>query len=93
MGNIPHSERCSRHPSFRSSSTMSAVNYARFDGIFKSELPGAIVMAAIYAPLFLLNVFRSIRHPTYVLIVLAFFCSSKLRRHSIHLLESDRLYL
>ena len=53
------------------------INYARFEGIYKSELPGAIIFTAVYAPLFLFNVFRSIRHPTYVLVVLAFFCLSE----------------
>ncbi|GJE94631.1 hypothetical protein PsYK624_108020 [Phanerochaete sordida] len=53
---------------------MAGINYARYEGIEKSELAGAIVMAVIYVPLFLLNVVRSIRHPTYVLIVLSLFC-------------------
>lgn len=55
----------------------SVVNYASFEGIYKNELPGAMIFAALYAPLFVFNVFRSVRHPTYVLIVLAFFCMSK----------------
>ena len=59
-----------RHEHFH----MSTINYARLVGIEKSELAGAVVLAAIYVPLFVLNVIRSIRHPTYVLIVLAFFC-------------------
>lgn len=50
------------------------LNYARLGGIEKGELPGAIVFAAIYVPLFVLNAVRSIRHPTYVLIVLSLFC-------------------
>ncbi|EKM53588.1 uncharacterized protein PHACADRAFT_163896 [Phanerochaete carnosa HHB-10118-sp] len=53
---------------------MSTINYARLEGIQKSELPGAIIMAAVYLPLFIFNVIRSIRHPTYVLVVLSFFC-------------------
>ncbi|EKM53605.1 uncharacterized protein PHACADRAFT_125442 [Phanerochaete carnosa HHB-10118-sp] len=53
---------------------MSTINYARLEGIQKSELPGAIILAAIYLPLFIFNVVRSIRHPTYVLFVLSFFC-------------------
>ncbi|KAI0821015.1 hypothetical protein BC629DRAFT_1587347 [Irpex lacteus] len=50
------------------------INYAREEGIFKSELAGAIIFAIVYIPLFIHNVFRSIRRPTYVLIVLAVFC-------------------
>ena len=53
---------------------MSDIDYADAYGIHKSELAGAIIFAAIYAPLFVYNVLRSIRHPTYVLVVLAFFC-------------------
>ena len=66
---------------------MSSINYARYEGIYKSELPGAIVMAVVYTPLFILNVLRSIRHPTYVLIVLAFFCL----RRSVPLLSGQSL--
>lgn len=54
---------------------MTGINYARYEGIEKSELPGAIIMAVVYLPLFILNVVRSIRNPTYVLIVLALFCA------------------
>ncbi|EKM53597.1 uncharacterized protein PHACADRAFT_211270 [Phanerochaete carnosa HHB-10118-sp] len=50
---------------------MSDINYARYEGIEK--LPGAIIMAAVYLPLFILNIVRSIHHPTYVLIVLSLF--------------------
>lgn len=58
-------------------STSSPINYARQEGIEKGELAAAIVFAVVYIPLFILNVARSIRHPTYVLIVLALFCASK----------------
>lgn len=59
------------------SSSAPVINYARLEGIYKSELPADVIFAAIYAPLFFFNVFRSIRHPTYVLVVLAFFCVSE----------------
>ncbi|THG94504.1 hypothetical protein EW026_g6981 [Hermanssonia centrifuga] len=57
-----------------SSATQSAINYANYSGIYKSELAGAIIFAAVYTPLFFFNVYRSIRRPTYVLVMLAFFC-------------------
>lgn len=53
-----------------------SINYANYAGIYKSELAGAIIFAVIYVPLFFFNVIRSIRRPTYVLIVLALFCLS-----------------
>lgn len=59
-----------------SSSTSTSINYANEAGIYKAELPGAIIFAVIYVPLFLFNVARSIHHPTYVLFVLSFFCLS-----------------
>ncbi|KAJ3555287.1 hypothetical protein NM688_g2668 [Phlebia brevispora] len=55
-------------------STTDVINYARDSGIYKSELAGAIIFAVIYALLFAYNAVRSMRHPTYVLVVLAFFC-------------------
>lgn len=58
-------------------STTPPINYARLEGIYKSELPAAIVFAVAYVPLLLFNVFRSIRHPTYVLIMLSLFCTSE----------------
>ncbi|KIP08657.1 hypothetical protein PHLGIDRAFT_103999 [Phlebiopsis gigantea 11061_1 CR5-6] len=51
-----------------------AINYARFEGINRSELGGAVVMAIAFAVLFVFNVVRSIRHTTYVLVVLSIFC-------------------
>jgi hypothetical protein len=63
-------------------SSTQTINYAREEGIFKSELAGAIVLVAVYVPLFLFNVFRSMRHPTYVLIVLSLFCAST-SRHTV----------
>ncbi|KAI0685462.1 hypothetical protein BC835DRAFT_1290111 [Cytidiella melzeri] len=56
----------------------STINYARADGIFKSELPGAIVFIALYIPLLIHNIIRSIRQPTYVLIMLAVFCTIRI---------------
>lgn len=52
-------------------------NYARYAGIHKGDLPAAVIITAVYAPLFLVNVVRSIRHPTCVLVVLAFFCAGE----------------
>lgn len=53
-----------------------SINYARAEGIYKSELAAPIIFIVAYIPLFFFNVYRSIRHPTYVLIVLAIFCAS-----------------
>ncbi|GJE97294.1 hypothetical protein PsYK624_135100 [Phanerochaete sordida] len=64
------------------------VNYARLEGIEKSELPGAIVLAAVYVPLFIFNVARSIRHPTYVLIVLSFFCAIRVTAFTLRAILS-----
>ncbi|KAI0090580.1 hypothetical protein BDY19DRAFT_904884 [Irpex rosettiformis] len=55
-------------------SSTDPINYAHAEGIFKSELAGAIIFAVAYVPLFLYNVFRSIRRPTYVLFMLSLFC-------------------
>lgn len=59
------------------SSTTPSINYARQEGIYKSELVAPIVFVAAYVPMFIFNVARSIRHPTYVLIMLSVFCASK----------------
>ncbi|PSR82305.1 hypothetical protein PHLCEN_2v6096, partial [Hermanssonia centrifuga] len=67
-----------------SSATQSAINYANYSGIYKSELAGAIIFAAVYTPLFFFNVYRSIRRPTYVLVMLAFFCFSEHPRFFLH---------
>lgn len=48
-------------------------NFAHFAGIH--SLAAAIVFAVLYVPLFALYVFKSIRRPTYVFIVLSFFCA------------------
>lgn len=61
------------------------INYARLSGIYKSELPGTIIFAAVYAVLFVFNLVRSIRHPTYVLIVLSVFCISALFLSSLNI--------
>ena len=58
-------------------SSSEPINYARAEGIHKSEIAGAIIFAVVYIPLFFHNVFRSVRRPTYVLIVLSVFCVSK----------------
>lgn len=53
------------------------INFARAEGILKGELAGDIVFTLVYVPLFFFNVFRSFRHPTYVLISLSVFCASE----------------
>jgi len=47
-------------------------NYAHYDGI--ESLPAAIVFAILYVPLFAWYIRQSIRRPTYVFIILSFFC-------------------
>lgn len=49
-------------------------NYAHFAGIH--SVAAAVVFAVLYAPLFAFYVRQSIRRPTYVFIILAFFCAS-----------------
>ena len=52
------------------------INYARVFGM--DHLAPAIVFAIPYAILFPYYIFRAIRNPTYVLILLSLFCASEL---------------
>ncbi|CCM02951.1 uncharacterized protein FIBRA_05066 [Fibroporia radiculosa] len=49
-----------------------SINYAHAAGIY--SIAGAVIFAIVYAPLLGLFFFKSIRQPTYVFIVLTFFC-------------------
>ncbi|GBE80078.1 hypothetical protein BKA93DRAFT_824712 [Sparassis latifolia] len=48
------------------------VNYAQLEGIH--SLTAAIIFAIIYVPLLAFYLFKSVRRPTYVHLVLSFFC-------------------
>lgn len=50
------------------------INYARVDGIDKSEVSAAIIFTAVYFPLLFFAIFRAVRRPTFVFIVLCLFC-------------------
>lgn len=53
---------------------MTAVNYARAEGIRHDELGAAIVFAVIYAPLLAVYFAFSLRKPTFVWRSLVIFC-------------------
>ncbi|KDQ62821.1 hypothetical protein JAAARDRAFT_471835 [Jaapia argillacea MUCL 33604] len=52
---------------------MAEINYASLSGIH--SVAAAVVFAVIYAPLILFYIHQSIKRPTYVFIVLSFFCT------------------
>jgi hypothetical protein len=53
----------------------STINYAHLFGIH--SVAAAIVFAVLYALLFVFFVKQSISNPTYVFLVLSFFCASE----------------
>ncbi|KZT23402.1 hypothetical protein NEOLEDRAFT_1170735 [Neolentinus lepideus HHB14362 ss-1] len=56
-------------------------NYAKFGGIH--SVAAAVIFAIIYIPLAILYIIYSIRRPTYVLIVLALFCTIRVTAFAI----------
>ncbi|KAF8892350.1 hypothetical protein CPB84DRAFT_1748770 [Gymnopilus junonius] len=57
------------------------LNYATFYGIH--SIPGAVVFAVLYAPLFGWFILQSFRHPTYVHVILVLFCAIRIAAFAI----------
>ncbi|EPQ54636.1 hypothetical protein GLOTRDRAFT_106294 [Gloeophyllum trabeum ATCC 11539] len=58
-----------------------SINYSQIGGIH--SVAAAVIFAIIYFPLLIYNIIRSVKRPTYVLIVLALFCAIRVTAFSV----------